>query len=165
MIGVDQFASVFGGAPSHIAGHLTEHIRAIVRAGWSPVLCLPGTATPGCILTPTQRKRDPDHLCGANHVIDNPSRVSAIVKNWEHEGANIGLHLGRSGLAVLTMPAAPGMSVQGPDGIGDWWFTLPEGHPGPGTMAGAEWTLLSGDHYVLVPPAELAGQGAYRLVG
>jgi len=168
VIGVDQFASVFGGAPEHTRSRPAEHVRAIIRAGWSPVLCLPGTDQAGCILPPTTAKRP--HECGAAHILDTPSKVSSIVTRFlaQHGGANIALHLGRSNLAVLESPAVPGRgyTVATPDGKGQWWYTLP-----PGRSLSPEvvppwsgWTLITGDRYVLVPPATTP-DGTYRLVG
>lgn len=152
MIGVDRFASVFGGAPAHTAQHLAEHIRAVIRAGYSPVLCKPGTKEPGCILSSRQAKRAGEHPCGHRHVLDDPARAGAIVARFTatHGGMSLGLHLARSSMAVIRTAAAPGMTVAAPRGLGHWWFELPSEaapsshHPG--------WSFLSGDRYVLVPP-------------
>ncbi len=166
MIGVDSFSSVFGGAPAHTETHWTEHIRAIIRAGYSPVLCKPGTPEAGCILTPGQYKKAGKHPCGYLHVIDNPAKVGAVVSYWlsKYGGLNVGLHLGRSNMAVLKQPAGPGMTVEAPGGIGHTWFTLPPGTTFPKVLQGADWSIKHGDRYVLVPPARLS-TGAHRLVG
>lgn len=122
MIGVDRFASVFGGAPAHTAEHLTEHIRAIIRAGYSPVLCKPGTKEPACILSaaaakkadreaqqralavnPAARVDRIRHACGFKHVLDDPAKVAPIVKRFVeiHGGINVALHLGRSRMIAV----------------------------------------------------------------
>lgn len=122
MIGVDRFASVFGGAPAHTAEHLTEHLRAVIRAGYSPVLCKPGTKEPACILSVGQAKKadreaqqralamNPAarvdrirHACGMKHVIDDPAKVGPIVARFlqVHGGLNVALHLGRSRMVAV----------------------------------------------------------------
>lgn len=122
MIGVDTFASVFGGAPAHTAEHLIEHLRAVIRAGYSPVLCKPGGKETACILSAAQARKadreaqafklaaDPTarvdrirHACGMRHVIDDPAKVGPIVKRFldTHGGLNVALHLGRSRMIVV----------------------------------------------------------------
>lgn len=122
MIGVDNFASVFGGAPAHTEAHYVEHLRAVIRAGYSPVLCKPGTRVTACILSALQAKRaDKEaqqqalamnpaarvdrirHACGMKHVIDDPAKVGPIVKRFleQHNGLNVALHLGRSRMLVV----------------------------------------------------------------
>jgi len=122
VLGVDSFTSVFGGNPSHTAEHLTEHLRAVIRAGYSPVLCRPGTKEPVCVLSAVQAKKadreaqafalagNPArlvdrirHACGMKHVLDDPAKVGPIVKRLIeiHGGANVALHLGRSRMLVV----------------------------------------------------------------
>lgn len=91
VIGSDTFSSVFGGAPSHTVEHMVEHVRAIIRAGYSPVLLKPGSKDPACILSTAQAKAadraeqqrreamNPGarvdrirHPCGMAHVIEVP---------------------------------------------------------------------------------------------
>lgn len=163
MIGSNPFVSCFGGAPSHTAAHLPEHLRAVIRAGFSPVLCRPWTRQAACTLSPTMAKRLGDHPCGSAHVLDDPAKVGAIVNRFvdTHGGANVALHLGRSGLAIRQAPAAPGMTVELPGGIGHWWYALPFPDPNGDIWP---WPLISGDRHVLVPPSRQR-EGAYRLVG
>lgn len=122
MIGSDPFVSVFGGAPAHTAEHLTEHLRAVIRAGFSPVLCKPGTKEPACVLSVAGAKRaDKDaqaqalamnpaarvdrirHACGMKHVLDDPAKIGPVVKRFTdiHGGLNVALHLGRSRMLVV----------------------------------------------------------------
>lgn len=167
MIGVDTFSSVFGGAPEHTASRMPEHIRAIIRAGYSPVLCRPMTAEPLCTLSPTMAKRTGPHPCGAAHVLDDPAKSGAIVKRLldQHGSLNVALHLGRSRLAVLVQWlewVVEPITVEAGQ-LGLTWFTLPEGadvQPGRGPL----WSLAAGDVHILVPPAVLPA-GAHRLVG
>ncbi len=122
MIGVDRFASVFGGAPAHTAEHLTEHLRAVIRSGYSPVLCKPGTKEPVCPLSAAQAKKadrerqqmalamNPAarvdrirHECGLKHVLDDPAKIGPIVKRLVeiHGSINVALHLGRARMLVV----------------------------------------------------------------
>jgi len=122
VIGVDTFASVFGGAPAHTEAHYTEHLRAVIRAGYSPVLCKPGGKETACILSAAQAKKadreaqqrelamNPAarvdrirHACGMKHVIDDAAKVGPIVKRFleVHGGLNVALHLGRSRMLVV----------------------------------------------------------------
>lgn len=121
MIGGDTFRTVFGGAPAHTESHLTEHLRAMIRHGYSPVLLKPGTKEPACILTSAaeaKANRDAQaaaalsgakrtdsirHACGFRHVLDDPAKVGPIVKRFleRHGGANTGIHLGRSRRLVV----------------------------------------------------------------
>lgn len=103
MIGVDRFGSVFGGAPAHTEDHLTEHLRAVVRAGYSPVLLQPRTKEPGCILSarqevaadrevqqralqldPTRKVNRMRHACGFKHVIEAPEEFRVDADGKEH---------------------------------------------------------------------------------
>lgn len=171
MIGVDTFSSVFGGAPEHTSLRMPEHVRAIIRAGYSPVLCAPLTNQALCTLSPTMAKRTGPHPCGSAHVLDDPAKSGAIVKRLldQHGSLNIALHLGRSRLAVFTAWAAAGMTVEGPGRLGYWWMTLPE-QVRQGSHASGMPILLDGghmsvgEHHFLVPPARLPA-GSYRLVG
>lgn len=122
MIGVDTFGSVFGGQPAHTAEHMTEHLRAVIRAGYSPVLCRPGTKEPLCPLSAAQAKKadrefqeralaaNPRakvgrlrHECGMKHVLDDPAKIGAVVKRLMdvHGGLNVALHLGRSRMIAV----------------------------------------------------------------
>lgn len=122
VIGVDTFGSVFGGQPAHTAEHMTEHLRAVIRAGYSPVLCKPGGKETACILSAAQAKKadrefqqrllaaNPaarvngrTHECGFKHVLDDPAKVGPIVTRFmeRHGGLNIALHLGRSRMLVV----------------------------------------------------------------
>jgi hypothetical protein len=121
MIGGDTFRTVFGGAPAHTESHLAEHLRAMIRHGYSPVLLKPGSKEPACVLTSAgeakanreaqaaaelagARKVDSiRHACGFRHVLDDPARVGPIVKRFleRHGGANTGIHLGRSRRLVV----------------------------------------------------------------
>jgi hypothetical protein len=121
MIGGDTFRTVFGGAPAHTESHLTEHLRAMIRHGFSPVLLKPGTKEPACILTSASeakanreaqaaaalagaRRTDSiRHACGFRHVLDDPAKVGPIVKRFLERwgGANTGIHLGRSRRLVV----------------------------------------------------------------
>lgn len=122
MIGVDTFGSVFGGQPAHTAEHMTEHLRAVIRAGYSPVLCKPGGKETACILSAAQAKKadrefqqrllaaNPaarvngrTHECGFKHVLDDPAKVGPIVTRFmeRHGGLNVALHLGRSRMMVV----------------------------------------------------------------
>ena len=148
MIGVDRFASVFGGAPAHTAEHLTEHVRAVIRAGYSPVLCKPGGKETACILSAQQAKKadreaqqralamNPAarvdrirHACGFKHVLDDPAKVAPIVNRFVeiYGGLNVALHLGRSQMLVVDVdtPAERqafidswGSALYGPNGAG-----------------------------------------------
>lgn len=124
MIGSDLFVSVFGGAPAHTGEHLTEHLRAVIRAGFSPVICKPGTKEPVCILSAAGARRadkaaqaqalavNPKtkvdrirHACGMKHVLDDPARVGPVIRRLSeiYPGAqlNVALHLGRSRMLVV----------------------------------------------------------------
>lgn len=164
MIGVDTFSSVFGGAPEHTSSRMPEHVRAIIRAGYSPVLCAPLTNQALCTLSPTMAKRTGPHLCGSAHVLDDPAKSGAIVKRLldQHGSLNIALHLGRSRLAVMIAHAHPGMTVESYGGVGYWWFTEPPAGLQSGMRFGC--AFLAGDDHCLVPPARMPG-GSYRLVG
>lgn len=121
MIGGDTFRTVFGGAPAHTESHLTEHLRAMIRHGYSPVLLKPGTKEPACILSSAaeakanreaqaaaalagaRRTDSIRHACGFHHVLDDPGKVAVIAKRWLERwgGANTGIHLGRSRRLVV----------------------------------------------------------------
>jgi hypothetical protein len=121
MIGGDTFRTVFGGAPAHTESHLTEHLRAMIRHGYSPVLLKPGTKEPACILSSAaeakanreaqaaaalagaRRTDSIRHACGFRHVLDDPAKVGPIVKRFLERwgGANTGIHLGRSRRLVV----------------------------------------------------------------
>jgi hypothetical protein len=166
VIGVDTFSSVFGGAPEHTRNRLPEHVRAIIRAGYSPVLCAPLTSRALCTLSPTMAKRTGPHPCGSAHVLDDPAKSGAIVKRLleVHGSLNIALHLGRSRLAVHVTLPHPGHTVAAPDGAGYWWFTLPEGATDPVPRYGPGWAICAGDQHLLVPPARTP-EGLFQLVG
>jgi hypothetical protein len=147
MIGGDTFRTVFGGAPAHTESHLTEHLRAMIRHGYSPVLLKPGTKEPACILTSAgeakanreaqaaaalagaRRTDSIRHACGFRHVLDDPAKVGPIVKRFLERwgGANTGIHLGRSRRLVVDVDTVT--ERQGFDR--SWWDNA-----GPGTDPG-----------------------------
>lgn len=123
MIGSDALGSVLGAAPVGDSERIVSIVRAMIRIGLSPILNKPGTKEPVCILSPSAaRKADdaaradyiaryPDrpadritHDCGLKHVLDDPAKVSVIVKRAQDrygQDLNLGLHLGRSRLLLV----------------------------------------------------------------
>lgn len=167
MIGSDSFISVFGGQPEHTRANLSAHLRAVIRGGYSPVLCAPGTSEALCILPASQAKKD--HACGAAHVLDDPAKLGPILKRLPPD-LNVALHLGRSRLMLAGAPNRKNHesppTVESPNGSALWWLTMPDWlHPRlhPPVFLGG-WQVWFGDVYALVPPASRP-EGAYRLVG
>lgn len=178
MIGVDQFASVFGGEPGHTAEHTAEHLRAVIRAGYSPVLCKPGGKETACILSAVAAKRadreaqaravaaNPRastdrirHSCGFKHVLDDPSRVGAIAKRFTelHRGVNVGLHLGRSRLIVVDVDTP----AERQEFLNDFEFASQQQAPGitvesPGSYdyVTGTWKHWGGGHWWFTLPEE-----------
>lgn len=178
MIGVDRFSSVFGGQPQHTAEHLTEHLRAVIRAGYSPVLCKPGGKETACILSVVQAKRaDKEareralaanpaapidrirHACGMKHVIDDPAKVGPIVKRFldVHGGLNVGLHLGRSRTLVVDVDTPAERAAF----VSDFEFASQQQAPGitvesPGTYdyVSGTWKHWGGGHWWFDLPDE-----------
>lgn len=123
MIGSDVLSSVLGASPAGDPEYLVSVVRAMIRAGLSPVLNRPGTKAPICTLSVAAAKKAdiqaradyiaqyPDrpadritHDCGLKHVLDDPAKVSAIIRRAQGvygPHLNVGIHLGRSRLLVV----------------------------------------------------------------
>lgn len=123
VIGSDALGSVLGAAPVGDPERIISIVRAMIRIGLSPVLNKPGTKHPICILSAAAAKKADDaaraeyiaqypdrpanritHDCGLKHVLDDPAKVTVIVKRAQArygDDLNLGLHLGRSRLLVV----------------------------------------------------------------
>lgn len=174
MIGGDTFRTVFGGAPAHTESHLTEHLRAMIRHGYSPVLLKPGTKEPACILSSAaeakanreaqaaaalagaRRTDSIRHACGFRHVLDDPGKVGPIVKRFleRHGGANTGIHLGRSRRLVVdvdTVEERYGFEVALATG-GDGMPGITVESPGRYDNSKQEWVHYGGGHWYFTVP-------------
>lgn len=180
MIGVDTFGSVFGGQPAHTAEHMTEHLRAVIRAGYSPVLCKPGGKETACILSAAQAKKadrefqqrllaaNPaarvngrTHECGFKHVLDDPAKVGPIVTRFmeRHGGLNVALHLGRSRMLVVDVDTPAEREAFGSSwalaSLGDLQISIPGitvESPGSYDTVKQEWVHWGGGHWWMPLP-------------
>jgi len=189
VIGVDNFASVFGGAPAHTEAHYVEHLRAVIRAGYSPVLCKPGGKETACILSAVQAKREDKaaqqqalamnpaarvdrirHACGMKHVIDDPAKVGPIVKRFleVHGGLNVALHLGRSRMLVVDVDTpTERQAFESTMGLEVGGITVES--PGSFDEIKQEWLHWGGGHwwmplpedFILPPGKVLKGPGGW----
>lgn len=176
MIGGDTFRTVFGGAPAHTEAHLAEHLRAMIRHGYSPVLMKPGTKEPACVLSSAgevkanreaqraaelagARRTDAvRHACGLKHVLDDPAKVGPVVKRWLERwgGANTGIHLGRSRRIVVDVD-----THQERIAFGSSWALATGDQPVPGITVESpgrydnsrqEWVHYGGGHWYFTVP-------------
>ncbi len=182
VIGSDPFISVFGGAPSHTETHYVEHLRAVIRAGFSPVLCKPGTKEPACVLSaagakkadreaqqralagnPAARVDRIRHACGMKHVLDDPAKVGAVVKRLAeiYPGAqlNVALHLGRSRMLVVDADTPAERQAFGADwmlhSLGDLLPNVPGitvESPGSFDIKTQSWIHWGGGHWWMPLP-------------
>ncbi len=189
MIGSDLFISVFGGAPSHTETHYVEHLRAVIRAGFSPVLCKPGTKEPACVLSAAGAKRadreaqqralaaNPKarvdrirHACGMKHVLDDPAKIGPIVRRFLeiHGGVNVALHLGRSRMLVVDVDTpSERQAFEHTMGIEVGGITVES--PGSFDITTHQWVHWGGGHWwftlpegFIIPPGKvLKGPGGW----
>jgi hypothetical protein len=176
MIGSDVLGSILGAAPAGDPERLTNITRAMIRAGLSPVLLKPGTKDPMCILSTTAAKKadmeaqaayvleHPDrpadkvrHDCGFKHVLDDPAKVTTIVKRLQGihgPDLNLGLHLGRSRRLVVDVDT-PGERGE----FLDWWVENVSRSAPPITVespgfrdADGNWIHHGGGHWYFTVP-------------
>jgi hypothetical protein len=179
MIGGDTFRTVFGGAPAHTESHLTEHLRAMIRHGYSPVLLKPGSKEPACILSSAaeakanreaqaaaelagaRRTDSIRHACGFRHVLDDPAKVGPVVKRFLERwgGANTGIHLGRSRRLVVDVD-----TVAERQGFVESWVNFTPGQtdqrapgitvesPGRYDNSAQKWVHQGGGHWYFTVP-------------